>query len=96
VTHSKILIVDDESFMRQTLAEALRSWNYASVQAGSVAEAKRVFAEEEPAVVLLDIDLPDGSGLDILTDIKQQNPETIAVMITGNVDVKNTVAALRA
>ena len=95
MTHSKILIVDDESFMRQTLAEALRSWNYQSVQAGSVAEAKRVFAEEEPAVVLLDIDLPDGSGLDVLTDIKQQNPETIAVMITGNVDVKNTVAALR-
>jgi DNA-binding NtrC family response regulator len=92
---SKILIVDDERFIRQALAEALRSWNYASLQAASVAEAKSVFAEEEPDVVLLDIDLPDGSGIDILNHIKEQSPETIAVMITGNVDVGNTIAALR-
>jgi DNA-binding NtrC family response regulator len=91
----KILIVDDERFIRQTLAEALRSWNYDAVQAGSVAEAESVFAEEEPDIVLLDIDLPDGSGIDILNHIKEQSPETIAVMITGNVDVENTIAALR-
>jgi DNA-binding NtrC family response regulator len=95
ITQSKILIVDDERFIRQTLAEALRSWGYESVQAGSVAEAASVFAEEEPGVVLLDIDLPDGSGIDVLNDIKEKSPETIAVMITGNVDVENTIAALR-
>jgi DNA-binding NtrC family response regulator len=92
---SKILIVDDERFMRQALAEALRSWNYNPVQAASVAEAKSVFADEEPDVVLLDIDLPDGSGIDVLNHIKEQSSETIAVMITGNVDVDNTIAALR-
>jgi len=94
-THDKILIVDDERFIRQTLAEALRFWGYESIQAATVAEAKSVFAEENPGVVLLDIDLPDGSGLDILTEIKQQNPETIAVMVTGNVGLDNTIAALR-
>lgn len=92
---SKILIVDDERFMRQTLSEALRSWGYEAIQAGSVAEAESVFAEEEPGVVLLDIDLPDGSGIDVLNHIKEQSPETIAVMITGNVGVDNTIAALR-
>jgi len=46
-------------------------------------------------VVLLDIDLPDGSGLDLLKKIKLENPETVAVMITGNVQVDNTIAALR-
>lgn len=92
---SKILIVDDERFIRQTLAGALRSWNYDPLEAASVAEAKSAFAEEEPDVVLLDIDLPDGSGIDILNHIKEQSPETIAVMITGNVDVDNTIAALR-
>jgi len=44
---------------------------------------------------LLDIDLPDGSGLDLLTQIKKERPETIVIMITGNVDVENTIAALR-
>ena len=93
--HNKILIVDDDSSIRLALTGALRSWNYDSVAAATLAEARKAFDEEEPAIVLLDIDLPDGSGLDFLTEIKSEQPETIVVMITGNVDVKNTVAALR-
>ena len=92
---AKIMIVDDDRFIRMALGEALRSWNYETVEADSVQSAKRIFADEEPAIILLDIDLPDGSGLDILNDIKESNPDTIAVMITGNVDVGNTVSALR-
>lgn len=94
-THNKILIVDDESSIRFALKEALRSWSYDSVQAANLADARRLFREEEPTVALLDIDLPDGSGLDFLTEIKTEQPDTIVVMITGNIDVKNTVAALR-
>ena len=45
------------------------------------------FSEEKPSVVLLDIDLPDGSGLDVLDEIKRENPETIVIVITGNVSV---------
>ena len=45
--------------------------------------------------MLLDIDLPDGSGLDVLRQIKQQRPESIVIMITGNVQVDNTISALR-
>lgn len=89
------MIVDDERFIRMTLAEAVRSWNYEPLEAGSVNEAKKVFALNEPSVILLDIDLPDGSGLDVLDEIKTLNPEVIAIMVTGNVDVTNTVAALR-
>jgi len=91
----KILIVDDERFVRMTLGEALRSWNYEASEAGTIAEARTVFEREEPSIVLLDIDLPDGSGLDVLGEIKEKFPDTIAVMITGNVDVENTIAALR-
>ncbi len=81
--------------MRRTLDAALRSWNYECLQAENIAEAEQVFAAEEPGVILLDIDLPDGSGLDFLTAVKEQKPETIVVMMTGNVDVKSTIAALR-
>jgi two-component system response regulator AtoC len=97
MTHSlgKILIVDDDRFIRMALGEALRSWNYETLEADSVESAKKVFAVEEPPIVLLDIDLPDGSGLDVLNEIKESDPDTIAVMITGNVDIGNTVAALR-
>ncbi|MCY7347773.1 MAG: sigma-54 dependent transcriptional regulator [Pyrinomonadaceae bacterium] len=90
-----ILIVDDDRQIRRSLDATLRSWNYNCLQAENIAEAEQVFAAEEPGVVLLDIDLPDGSGLDFLTVIKERQPETIVVMITGNVDVKSTIAALR-
>lgn len=91
----KVLIVDDESFVRMALNEALRSWEYETIEAGTVAEALELFEQEEPQIALLDIDLPDGSGLDVLTAIKERRPETIVVMITGNVDVENSVSALR-
>lgn len=91
----KVLIVDDDRFIRMTLGEALRSWGYETIDASTVAEALNQFSEEDPSFVLLDIDLPDGSGLDILNRVKEQNDEIIAVMITGNIDVANTIAALR-
>ena len=57
-TKEKILIVDDERFVRMTLSEALRSWNYEAFEAGTILEARTVFEREEPSIVLLDIDLP--------------------------------------
>lgn len=51
--------------------------------------------EDPPAVVLLDIDLPDGSGLDLLGRIKAENADTIVIMITGNVGMPNVLAAFR-
>lgn len=95
MSNEKILIVDDDRFIRMALGEALRSWGYETVEAETVAEARKQFTAEEPRLVLLDIDLPDGSGLDVLTEIKQEAPDTVAIMITGSVDVPNTVAALR-
>ena len=92
---TKLLIVDDEAGVRFALREALRSWGYEPVEASSVAEAVRVFAEEHPRVALLDIDLPDGSGLDVLNRIKEEQPETLVIMITGNVNVPNVLTALR-
>lgn len=91
----KILIVDDDQAIRWTLSEALRSWSFEPIEAGTVAEALKQFNAELPAAILLDIDLPDGSGLDVLRQIKQEQPESIVIMITGNVQVDTTISALR-
>ena len=95
MSNPKVLIVDDEPSIRFALTEALRSWGYPSIQAGSVAEARRAIVDDEPTVALLDIDLPDGSGLDVLSYVKELRPDTVAIMITGNVNVPNVVTALR-
>src|SRR5215217_3498761 len=94
-TNEQILVVDDDEMIRWTLREALQSWGFTTVEAGSAADAVKQFHAELPAAVLLDIDLPDGSGLDVLRDIKREHPEAIAIMITGNVQIDNTISALR-
>lgn len=91
----KILIVDDEKMIRWTLSQALKSWGYAPIEVATVSAVLETFANEMPQAVLLDIDLPDGSGLDVLRDIKHQYPEAIVIMITGNVRVETTISALR-
>lgn len=91
----KILIVDDDQMIRWALTEALRNWGYACVEAGTVAAALAAFDGELPAAVLLDVNLPDGSGLDGLREIKRRQPDAVIIMITGNVLVADTIAALR-
>lgn len=91
----KILVVDDEPMIRWTLNEALRGWGYETVEAGTVAAGLAAFEAEPLPVVLLDINLPDGSGLDLLGEIKRRQPQAVVIMITANVMVEDTIAALR-
>jgi two-component system response regulator AtoC len=91
----KVLIVDDEELIRWTLTEALRGWGYTSVEVGSVAAGVAAFDAERPAAVLLDVNLPDGTGLDMLSEIKRHQPDAVVIIMTGNVTVADTIAALR-
>ncbi len=91
----KILIVDDDQMVRWTLAQALGGWNYRIVEADTVAAALATYETEQPAAVLLDVNLPDGSGLDVLHEIKRRQPDAIVIMITANAMVEDTIIALR-
>ncbi|HEY7545975.1 MAG TPA: sigma-54 dependent transcriptional regulator, partial [Blastocatellia bacterium] len=91
----KILIVDDEPMIRWTLNEALRGWGYETIEAGTVALALASFESDHPSAVLLDVNLPDGSGLGLLKEIKSRQLQAVVIMITGNVLVEDTLAALR-
>ncbi len=95
MAREKILVVDDEPMIRWTLTEALRGWGYEPIEAGTVAGALSAFEGERPTAVLLDINLPDGSGLDVLGEIKSRQPQAVVIMITANVMVDDTLAALR-
>lgn len=92
---NKVLVIDDEQSMRFTLTAALRGWGYNPVEASSVASGLAMFDAEQPAVVLLDINLPDGSGLDVLREIKHRQSQAVVIMITANVMVEDTLSALR-
>ena len=91
----KILVVDDEKMIRWSLGEALRGWGFEPIEAETVSAALAAFEAEPPAAVLLDINLPDGSGLDVLRKVRQQQQDAVVIMITANVLVDETIAALR-
>lgn len=91
----KVLIVDDEPTIRYTLSEALRGWGYETAEAGTIAEGLELFEAEHPLVVVQDVNLPDGSGIDALHEYKTRQPQAVVVMITGNVQLDDTIAALR-
>jgi two-component system response regulator AtoC len=81
--------------IRWSLGEALRGWGFEPIEAETVNAALAAFAAEPPAAVLLDINLPDGSGLDVLRKIRNRQPDAVVIMITANVLVDETIAALR-
>src|SRR4029077_10086118 len=91
----KILVVDDEKMIRWSLGEALRGWGYEPIEAETAGAALTSFESETPAAVLLDINLPDGSGLDVLRKIRHRQPEAVVIMITAKVLIDETIAALR-
>lgn len=89
------MIVDDEAGIRFVLAEALRMWGYDVAEAEDAASARTVFARERPVAIVTDINLPDGSGLDLLREFKRRDPQPAVIVITGEVIVENTISALR-
>src|SRR5438094_8865674 len=91
----RILVVDDEKMIRWSLGEALRGWGFVPVEAATAGDGIAAFEAEPPAAVLLDINLPDASGLEVLRKIRQREPDAVIIMITANVLVDETIAALR-
>lgn len=85
-----VLIVHDDSTIRSTLAEGLRKWGYIAREAATLTNALAIVSRERPAAVLLDIRMRDGSGLNVLRELKQRSPETAIVVVTGS-DVRSTL-----
>jgi DNA-binding NtrC family response regulator len=81
--------------IRWSLGEALRGWGFEPIEAETAGAAVAAFDAETPAAILLDINLPDGSGLDVLRKIRQRQADAVVIMITANVLVDETIAALR-
>lgn len=92
---NKVLIVDDEPTIRLVLGEALSGWGYEPVEAGTGEEALAALDAARPAAVMLDINLPDSSGLDLLREINRRRPQTAVIMVTAETVFENAVSALR-
>lgn len=92
------MIVDDHEVVRRGIADVVDRSEGLSVvaEAGSVAEAKRRAALVRPEVALVDLQLPDGTGIDIINWLRSALPETRAVVLTSFDDDDALASALHA
>jgi two-component system response regulator AtoC len=94
VAHATVLVVDDEDLVRWSLGERLEKEGCEVLGAATLAEA-RARCEEGVDLVLVDLRLPDGDGLDLLADLRRDDPDLPVVLMTAYSSVKGAVAAMK-
>lgn len=90
----RILIVDDESTLRTALFRVFDRKGYQVVTASRIEEARQLSPAEQPLdLAIIDLSLPDGHGLDLLTTLKQVHPQVEVIILTGNASIEMAVKA---
>ena len=89
---ARVLIVDDDASLRRALGDRVRHWKHAVDEASSLDAARAALAKRDYEVVLLDLQLPDGSGIDLL----DETGEADVIMLTAHGSLESAVTAIRA
>jgi len=92
---NEIFVVDDDWGVRDALSMALRTEGYAVESFGNASSVLNVVRMRSPAAILLDVMLPDHSGLDVLKTLKAENYPAPILMITGHGDIPMAVEAIK-
>ncbi|MDH4467229.1 MAG: response regulator transcription factor [Bacteriovoracaceae bacterium] len=92
--NTNILILEDEIALSATLSEYLSDKGLSCKVCHTCEEARNILAKEEFKIALLDIDLPDGTGLEIGTEMRKKNPQTIILFASAMNDPTTKLAGL--
>ncbi|MEK7331116.1 MAG: response regulator, partial [Candidatus Eisenbacteria bacterium] len=95
MSETLLLLVDDEESFRKLVGKELARAGYAVETAGTLDEARQLLAKRAFHLVLLDVRLPDGSGLDLLGEIKEISPNTAVIMLTAYGTVQEAIRAMK-
>lgn len=90
-----ILILEDEAVLARTLAKTFERQGFEAHHAGCVADAKRIASEISVDIALLDLRLPDGSGLEVLDHLITADPNLPVIMMTAHGSVTDAVDAMQ-
>jgi DNA-binding NtrC family response regulator len=80
---AKIIIVDDEEALRMLVRSVLEAQGYEVLEAANLQSVRQFFPDAPPALVILDLNLPDGNGLKLLPEIQRHWPSTKVLILTG-------------
>jgi two-component system, NtrC family, response regulator AtoC len=92
----KVLIVEDDLATRKGLEESVKDLGGETRSVGSVKEASRAVEEFDPRLLIVDIHLPDGDGIEVLRAARETDPDREGIVITGQGSIDNAIEALRA
>ena len=91
----KVMIVDDERLVRWSLRQKCEEWGYAVVEAATGEAALRLAPQESPHLVLLDVRLPDLTGIEVLDQLKNDGLARAVIMITADPQLDDVKAAIK-
>lgn len=91
----RALIVDDEQNIRKVLNTLLKEQAFDAYEASSVTDADKLIHAHYFDIAIIDLRLPDGSGIDILKSLKEQNPDTVVLIITAFASTETAIAAMK-
>jgi DNA-binding NtrC family response regulator len=91
----RILVVDDESSVTDALSLILTEQGYEVATAGTIAEAKDRLARRPFNLVFTDLRLPDSSGIELLSHVKNENPYTEVILMTAHGSLEVTIEAIK-
>jgi len=92
---TKILLVDDEAGMREGCRRVLTPQGYNVDTAADVTSALELIRQADYDLVLVDVMMPDGNGIDLIQPIHDRDPDTICIVITGYATVEMAVQAVK-
>ena len=95
MAETRLLLVDDEEFFRESVAKELALTGYAVESAGTLEAARRLLKQGSFHLAVLDLRLPDGSGLELLAEIKESSPLTEVVVLTAFGTIEEGVQAIK-
>jgi len=88
-----LLYVEDEDDVRRNYVDYLERFFQNIYEASSIKEALKIYKEKKPSILIIDINLPDGSGVELLKRIRESDHTTKAIMLTANSDVETLLSA---
>jgi DNA-binding NtrC family response regulator len=95
MSNEKVLIVDDEKLIRWSVRQQLEEWGYTALEAESGTGGLAQIRAEAPDLVVLDVRLPDLSGIEVLREIKQNNLSIPVIMITADPQLDDIKTAIK-
>ena len=91
----KVMIVDDERLVRWSLRQKCEEWGYTVIEADAGELALRLAQRESPDLVLLDVRLPDLTGIEVLDQLKKNGDARAIIMITADPQLDDVKAAIK-